>query len=1010
MGAALTIRLLGEFSVVRDGRTAEFPPSKKTRALLAYLAMVTREHRRSRLCSLLWDGGADPRGSLRWSLSRIRSVVDDETAVRVIATRDTVSFDPQHAMVDVLETRADKQGLGTLSTERLVELEGWYRGELLEGLELGDQHEFAAWLVAEREAARLRHVQLLSTLTERLAGYPKAAVPYARTLARIDPLDDAAHARLVQLLVAADKWREAQQAVESTRQMFRSLQHGAPRKVEEAWRQAQSARVVDAPEVRAEVVVPTAPSPGGETPLVGRAKEAAAFGAILQRVRDEGRPVAVLLTGEPGMGKSRMLRALELDVADRGAVMLRGGSFEAEQARAYGPWIDAIRRIPTAQIPEADHAALALLRPELQTREDEERTRERLCTAVADLLRRQAAGPTALVLCLDDVQWIDPASAMLVHYVVRNLADVPVAVVMAARPGEIPDNDALMQLLRGLRKSADIEEIELGPLAPEAVVELAKAIDPNADGARIAEQAAGNPLFAVELARSAEGDDRVPRGLSGVVRDRIERLSAPARDAVRWCSALGARVDLPLLEELVRTSAGELVDAIEELERHGLLEPSRDAMGAPAYRFTHDLVRHAVYDELSAPRRRLMHGRAAELLSRREDADGSVASEVARQATLAGDAALAVRACLGAARRCLRMFANDEALTFSRQGLHLVEELGDPVRTRLRIELHETQFGARRPTEKGPIVDELQTLGRRALDLDLREHARLAFHLMSYLQWEDGEWDHAFESMLHAARVARGTTEQEQAEAMAEAARCLIRVERDIGQAEAMATEANEVLRRLGLESWTGADADGLLAVHGGDLEHAHASLVHARQIAQVERDHYREYQSLELLLIVTFDRDELREAAGLAEDLRAIAARMRPGSEAPFALAMQALVAHAQTAAYEPLGAALDALRRVDAKQRLCVVLSRAAAVDLARGELERARGLAEEALRHATALRLASELARAHAILLEIASASSDADAVRSHRAALEELAAKPIARHVHARVLHLLTASGD
>src|SRR5436190_23886430 len=101
--AALTIRVLGEFEVLKGETPQDFPQSRKTRALLAYLILTGRRHRRERLCDLLWDLPDDPRASLRWSLSRLRSLVDEPGHERIVADREFVFFDAKGATVDLLE-------------------------------------------------------------------------------------------------------------------------------------------------------------------------------------------------------------------------------------------------------------------------------------------------------------------------------------------------------------------------------------------------------------------------------------------------------------------------------------------------------------------------------------------------------------------------------------------------------------------------------------------------------------------------------------------------------------------------------------------------------------------------------------------------------------------------------------------------------------------------------------------------------------------------------------------
>src|SRR5262249_2053767 len=136
----LSIRVLGEFEIQKGRTQQDFPHSRKTRALLAYLILTGRRHRRERLCDLLWDLPDDPRASLRWSVSRLRSLVDEPDRERIVADREFVFFDPRGATVDLLEIRRELAGgnADTFPTEHLLNLAARFRGELLEGLAITD--------------------------------------------------------------------------------------------------------------------------------------------------------------------------------------------------------------------------------------------------------------------------------------------------------------------------------------------------------------------------------------------------------------------------------------------------------------------------------------------------------------------------------------------------------------------------------------------------------------------------------------------------------------------------------------------------------------------------------------------------------------------------------------------------------------------------------------------------------------------------------------------------------
>src|SRR6188768_4052452 len=137
--SGLELRFLGEFGVIRDGRPLPLPPSKKTRALLAYLGLTARRFRLEHLCELLWEIPDDPRGSLRWSLSKLRRLIDDDDRERVIADRTAVGIDASDVEIDVRSLYAvAANGIADVPTATLEHAAGRYTGNFLEGLEFSD--------------------------------------------------------------------------------------------------------------------------------------------------------------------------------------------------------------------------------------------------------------------------------------------------------------------------------------------------------------------------------------------------------------------------------------------------------------------------------------------------------------------------------------------------------------------------------------------------------------------------------------------------------------------------------------------------------------------------------------------------------------------------------------------------------------------------------------------------------------------------------------------------------
>ncbi|MBP2314559.1 ATP-binding protein [Azospirillum soli] len=1011
----LAIRLLGEIDVLREGERLSLPPSKKTRALLAYLALTGRPHRRERLCSLLWEIPDDPRGALRWSLSKLRTLVDEPDRPRIRADRELVGFDAAGADIDILSVRrALAGGVELLDTDRLRSLAGAFRGELLEGQDLPDLHDYQAWCVAEREDARRLQAQILAALVERLNGQPEDALPFARTLVREHPYDEAARISLLRLLGAADRRGEAEQQYEAGQRILREAGLGSAA-LTAAWRALKggspqkSAPQPDLP--REPPVAPCAPAPcapANGAGLIGRRSEMRRLLAALGEVEGVGGARVILLKGEPGLGKSALTLTLARTAASRTGAVLLGHAYEVERDQPFGPWIEALDGLPAVE------AAVGGSVPDLGRHTDVVVARERLFAAVVETVAERARRRPPLLLVLEDIHWLDEASAALLHHVVRALRRAPVMVVLTAREGELPDNPPVLGVLRSLRHDRLLTEVALGPMPQEEIAALARSVASDIDAQRVVIESGGNPLLAQEMARAlAEGADGVPRTLRGLVRDRIERLPEPAADVLRWAAILGPGVSIDRLGKLIAMDLTGFMAALDTLERHALLQEAEDGGETGGYAFRHDLIHRAVYTGLSEPRRRLMHLKIARMLQETEPTDDAVAAEIAHHAALGGDGALAAQACLTAGRHCLRLLAGAEAEVFARRGMRHAERLREPERTRFMLELQYIQLMASRPLAPAETVRQIEELSERALDHGCLHHARLGFHMLSHLRWEGGLWSQAERDTLRAELVSRSADEKVRVVALAEAARCLTLLERDLGQAEAFALEARALAQRQGIEPNAIADALGMLRLHQGATHEAATLFAQARAAARRDGERAAEFMALEHMVAMEIREGSIDRAEALCAELIDLADRLRhDGSEAPYARALSALCRRARgdAGADGDLNAALDALTVADAKHRLACTLIFAADLDRRAGQHVRARDRAQEALRLAVLLDLPSEMACAHAALARIAEAVGDETARREHSEALRRLMARNLSHHARSEAETLAPHASD
>jgi DNA-binding SARP family transcriptional activator len=959
----LRIGLLGEIEVVREGKRLTLPPSRKTRALLAYLVATGRRHRRERLCSLFWEVPDDPRGALRWSLSRLRALIDDRDAHRILADRETVAFEAFGAGIDLLALRRDAKRLEELPIDALERLVGSFRGEFLEGLDLHDLPDFQAWCVAEREDVRRLQSQALSALASRLAEQPEAALPHVRMLVHVDPLSASARRHLLRHLVILGRRAEAEQQYEAALRQLREV--GEDEALTAAWRDMQGQRIPPRSEpadIAAPAVAVDARSRldhGGKSPLVGRQTELSRLVAAFSASADG--PGAMLIAGEPGLGKTRLVDEAVAIARQHGFGIVRGRGREADRSRPYGVWRESLEgfSIPDLRGDEADQ---------------EDAARERYLADAARGLIDAAGGDGPILAVVDDVHWCDAASTDLIQALFRAARERPLSAILTARSGELADNQAVLQMLRGLRHDRMLDEIRLGPLAPADVDALVRWVSPGEDTARIVGECGGNPLFAIELARQprAEGD-ALPRSLRELIRDRVDRLPHEAANALRWASVIGHSFATNRLLAVADMPIDDLAAVLGVLERHDFIAATSEGGD---YAFVHDLVHRAVYTALSEPRRRLMHLKVARALRDLGGGIENLADEIAHHAVRGGDSAMAAAACVEAGERCLRLYANVEAAGFAHQGLRHADALPEPDRVKRKIDLTRLAMLAEKPRDVTAVAARFENLAEVALAQGCPEHARLAFHALSFLRWERGDWRDAERNTLRAELVSRTAEDSSRVLAMAETARCLVMIERDLGQAHVLLGEASNLAARLGIEPNAIPDTAGMLRLHRGDYEAAMPSFRRARLLAQRDGDRIGEFLALEHMAEAALSRKVYAEAGDVAAEMARLAVGLGSGSEGPFAAALAALcrMAEGDEAADAILDDALDVLRTVDAKHRLALCLRWSAEIDIAAGRFARALRRAEQSLALATAINRPSDIALARVAIAAARHAAGD------------------------------------
>jgi DNA-binding SARP family transcriptional activator len=1005
------IKLLGELEVCHGGRTQPLPASKKTRALLAHLVATARPHLRERLCALLWDGPDDPRAALRWSLTKIRPLLD-AGAERLTADRERVAFAPGDAVVDAVLVREALQAAGGVEqapTDVLRAAAARFRGEFLEGLDLPSCYRFHEWCVGEREALRALRVRVLAQLVTLLgATAPEEALGHARARVRVDPLTEAAHVDVVRLLGRLGRPREGQAQVDTCRRILESeLGARTSQALEQARMDLGRGGAAAVPQAQPPAT-PRAPPPGmspAASPLVGRAEACRAIDAGLAAARSDRVHAVLLFVGDPGIGKTRVLDELAERTRDVGGRVLRGRGFEAEMVRPYGAWIDAFRSAPLGPLPNDLAGELAPLLPEMATSgatilgavpnaaPTDAVARARLYDAVARLLATIAAPERPLALLLDDVQWLDEASAALLHYVARAGAARPVVIACAARAGELGDNAAVLRVVRTLERDQRLDQHRLGPLDAAETEDLVRAAYPAGDGALLASiltASDGHPLYALELAR-AHAAGATAGTLDALIDERLARLDDGARELLPWAAALGRTFAPEVLADVTASGPAELLAALEGLERHGIVRPA-----GPSYDFAHDLLRQAAYRRLSEPRRRLVHLQIARVLARTRAGDDALAGEIAHHAALGGDAELAAAATVAAAERCLRLFAPTEAAELAKRGLPHVARLPRRERVSHHISLLAVLLRARGANARVPhFASDLTRLVMEAQDLGMHADAARGFFSLSMANYLGEKFDDAQTFVHRAVDAARDADPATRARQLVDSARCLLMLDRDAPHARAMIVEARAALGAGGDHLPHVAWARGLLDLFCGDAAPALAALGDALDGYSRDQSHWEIYQVLSTSVLAHLEAGDAAGGLARCPALREVAQKMAEGSEPVVAAALEAV---ARLAAREPGAAAacddaVGALKAVDAKAMQAYVLAWGAEHALATNDLDGAERRAGDALTAAALVGRRSELAVAHALLGRVALARHDRRSAEAHLAATREDRDRPL-----------------
>jgi len=705
----LQVNLLGGLEIHLDNQPLPKPPTLKSQSLLAFLILNRRQAQaRDRLIGLFWGDRPERRArrSLTTALWHLRRCLS--AGEYLLSDSHQVQFDPQADLgldVDQFKTLAQQETPHDLQTAADL-----YRGDLLENF-------YDDWLITERYRLQTMFFEILAKLMtgQEQAGAYQPALATALRLLEHDPLREDAHRLVMNAYCRLGRRHAALEHYQRCRELLRAeLDLELLPETAALYQAILDGQVPETTSIQEATRPPgltrRRPSEPGKGNFVGREHELSLLNQQWEQVQ-EGQGAAVLVRGEAGVGKSRLLAEFVERLRWQGARVLEGKCYQFERALPYQPIADALRTVLStldpAELPSFSKwvwRELARLVPELLEREPElaagsaihtDEERVRLFDAVGRFLASLSSrGP--LIMVLEDLHWATESSLQLLHYLARQLSGRPLLMVVTWRPEAVSPKNPLAALQEQLVRERLAQVLDLGRLSPSAVESLVvswsgagEAVAPLAH--RLYEETEGNPYFLIEMVTTLldtgvirleegvwQGDfleisqDKLPlpAGVSETLLARVGRLGEQAQKLLRLAAVLGRQFDYDPLQSAWGRGEEATLEALDELLRRKLIREGSGPAGKD-YIFDHALVQETIYRSIHYRRRQQLHRLAGRTMEHLYAHDPSAAGELAHHFERAGQTDIALGYLVTAGEQAQAIFAFREALGLFARALAL---------------------------------------------------------------------------------------------------------------------------------------------------------------------------------------------------------------------------------------------------------------------------------------------------------------------------------------------------
>ncbi|HVW12060.1 MAG TPA: AAA family ATPase [Bryobacteraceae bacterium] len=730
MAGKIQIQLFGNLSVSIGGRPVVGLNTSRIQSLLGYLILhANTPQPREMLAFTLWPASKESqaRTNLRQLLHNLRRALGDHPSLVIEHLTVEWRADDSNS-VDALEF------LRAIESRSLAVAAELYEDDLLPAV-------YDDWITPVREEFRRRIVNVLRGLVaihEETGDYA-GAISRAERLAALDSLSEANYQMLMRLHAAN---RDRASALRAYHQCMRILRR------EMGVEPGPATREIFERILKADSVPPVPPATKQRAVqqknrvFVGRAEEWAQLGELWQAVIETG-PRTAVISGEPGIGKTRLADELYHFCVRSGSATARARCYTGQGQVSYAPVAEWLRS-------ESIHAGVRHLRPDQLSEiarvvpelQEPSPDSERLPQSWQRLYFYESLNAAfgkcrkPLLLMLDDLQWCDPETIEWLGTLLHSPHASGVLVLATLREGETGREHPAGRFLGGLRQSSSLTEIPLRPLSAVETAELVRAESASPSAAQTAEDiyraTRGNPLFVVESLRAGLHSTRV----GAVIASRLEQLSPGAHELAGLASVVGRPFSFELLEKATDWDESSVSSALDELWRSRIVE----SHGPAEYDFTHDRVREVAFGELSLVRRRYLHRRLARALAEVHRSDIEIWNgQIAAQLENAGMPEEALGHYAQAADYARRRFADTEAAELARRALAICRSLPESGRRQRRELDLLVVLGAALVTTEGyssPVVGETYEaalqLSRRLEDhqIDMILSGSWVFHIV----------------------------------------------------------------------------------------------------------------------------------------------------------------------------------------------------------------------------------------------------------------------------------------